>query len=239
MKYFLFILLFLPAILFSEEMKFDITYLGINIVTATFKLSSDNDSLSVYAYNNSISRILKKMNNHYTATYPSNDSLFLPKSYKKDIDQKSYVEYRIVQYERMKKRAFRTDYLKVSKKYYTISTDVRDFFSTLMYLRTNKADEINFNLDVNSALWNGKSVFLKDEIVKMGKRQYACKKYKITYKKETFGESENTDMLTNNLVGKNKVLYLWFTDDKFRVPIKSKFAMKPFSVYWKLKEYKN
>ena len=237
MKRFLFILLFLPAILFPEEMKFDITYLGINIVTASFKYS--NDSLGVYAYNNSISRILKKMNNHYTITYQVDDSLFLPKSYKKDIDQKKYFENRVVQYDREKNIAFRTDYLSNKKKHYNISTYVRDFFSTLMYLRINKADKINFNLDVNSVLWNGKSVFLKNEIIKIGGKQYACKKYKITYKKEKSGKNENTDMLTNNLVGKNKVLYLWFTDDKFRIPIKSKFAMKPFAVYWKLKEYKN
>lgn len=236
MKRFLLILLFLPAMIFPEEMKFDIRYIGINIVSASFKLS--NDSLSVYAHNKSISRILKKMNNHYTAIYPPKDSLFLPKIYKKDIDQKTYFENRTVRYDRVKKIAFRKDYLSNKKKDYRISNDVRDFFSALMFLRINKADSINFTLDVNSVLWHGQSVFLKDEPIKIGKRQYYSKKYKITYKKEKAGKDENTDMLTNNLVGADKILYLWFTDNKFRIPVKSKFLMKPFSVYWKLKEYK-
>ena len=46
-------------------------------------------------------------------------------------------------------------------------------------------------------------------------------------------------MLTNNLVNDEKSLYFWFTADEQHIPVKAKFAMKPFPVIWKLDSYKD
>ena len=241
MKYILalFIIFFLFISLFAEEMYFDISYLGVTVVKAKFNV--DDTSIVVTAKSTGLAKMLKSMDNKYVAKYAKKDTLYLPQYYKKNINQKSYKEKRLTKYNREKNRAKLIDFYYPEKsKSYDIPKEIRDFFSTLFYLRFSLSDYLEFDIDANSIFWRGIAEFVDNEELKLNGKTINTKKYKITYKrisKEV--KKENSDMLTNNLVGKGKVLFLWFTDDDLHIPVKAKFKMKPFSVFWYLTDYQN
>ncbi len=238
-KYFSVLLLFLFTSLNAEVMNFDIRYLGLTVVKSTFTF--ENNSLVVTAKSTGVAKLLKNMDNKYIAKYPIEDSLFLPVYYKKIINQNSYREKRQYFYNRINKRAKRTDfYNKNLNKEYNIPADIRDFFSTLFYLRKNLNDSLDFDIDANTIFWKGKAKFRGIEKVTLADTTVSTKKYEITYEKITKDvKKENSDMLTNNLVGNKKKLYLWFTRDERHIPVKAQFKVKLFSVYWFLTDYKN
>ncbi len=239
MKKISFLILFLASYLYSETLHFDISFVGITVVKAKF-IYRDN-SLQVFAISTGMAKLLKSLDNKYIAKYNDNsDSLFLPSYFKKDIAQKDFYEKRQFAYKRDITTARMLDFINNKSKEYKIPYDIRDFFSTLYYLRYHQKDTLSFYIDANTVLWKGSAVFIKKEKITMDKKDYLTRKYQITYKKiSKENKKENSDMLTNNLVGNSKTLYLWFTEDKNHLPIKAKFKMKPFSVFWTLNSVKN
>jgi len=50
-------------------------------------------------------------------------------------------------------------------------------------------------------------------------------------------QKERSDMLTNNLVNEDNVLTLWISTSDQRIPLKARYSMKPFAVFWILETY--
>lgn len=221
--------------LYSEQYDLAIKYLGISVVNV--KISDSNNKLTVKAKATSIASIAAKMDNLYSIEYIDN---YLPIMYAKKINQKDYFEDRITTYDRINLKANRTSFLDAGKDCeYNIVDPIRDFFSSLLYLRNAIDDEQGeIWLDANKLLWKAKYEVMEKETIKCILGKLRTIKVKIDFINVSGGEKERSDMLTNNLVNEERSLYFWFSDDERRIPVKAKFVMKPFPVTWKLKNYK-
>lgn len=218
-----------------EKIKLSIRYLGIPVVNVSMQTSSD--SLIVHAESTALASLAADMNNSYMINYENN---FLPKTYKKIIEQKDYQENRVTSYNRKEQTAKRVSFIDSTQNVnYPILQHTRDFFSALSYLRHAQKESGTIILDANKLLWSSKFKLLKTETLKTKIGKIKCDKYLVEFSKLSNKKRERSDMLTNNLVDEEKKLYLWLTKDNKRIPVKAKFQMSPFSVYWHLTEYEN
>ncbi len=230
----LFLILFI-AFLSAEEIELTIKYLGLSVVKV--KMTNVDNRLTVHARSTSIASIASKMDNLYIIDYADD---YLPVKYIKKINQKKYAEDRETIYDREVRRAERTSFIDPAKSCeYTIDETSRDFFSSLFFLRnaidTNKGDVW---LDANKLIWKAHYIKIGEEVIKTSLGKLNSIKVQISFERITNQEKERSDMLTNNLVNEEKSLIFWFSDDERRIPLKAKFIMKPFSVVWKIENYK-
>lgn len=228
--------LFISSLLFSaEKIELSIRYLGIPMVNVSMKTTSD--SLQVQANSTKLASLAANMNNSYHIQYRDD---FLPISYKKNIEQKNYREYRITTYDREVLHAKRVSFLDSTRNTtYPILAQTRDFFSALNYLRYVPENRGTIILDANKLLWKAEFKLVEQETINTSIGKKKCRKYLVEFSKLTDKKRERSDMLTNNLVDEDKKLYLWITKDQYRIPAKAKFQMSPFSVFWHLTDYEN
>jgi len=92
-------------------------------------------------------------------------------------------------------------------------------------------------LDANALIWKAKYEITGKEELNTELGSLEAIKVKFTFKQISKGEKENSDMLTNNLVNEDRSLLFWFSNDERKIPLKSKFLMKPFAVTWKMEKY--
>jgi len=229
-----FYFLFFTFLLNGEVFDFSISYLGIDVMDV--KIEHSNEKINVWATSTKIGNLMAKMENNYAVEYEFD---YLPKSYQKKIIQKKYAEDRIIHYDRQKKTANRISLIDSIKNCeYQIKTKSRDFFSSLFYLR-DLANERNgsFWLDANGLIWKAEFQVLHDELLDTKLGKVLSQKVKIVFQKTSKNKKEQSDMLTNNLVSEENVLYFWFSKDTRKIPIKAQYSMKPFPVIWSLKSY--
>lgn len=230
----IFLILFI-AFLSAEEIELAIKYLGISVVKV--KMINVDNRLTVHASSTSIASIASKMDNLYIINYTDD---YLPVKYTKKINQKKYAEDRETIYNREIRKAERTSFIDPAKSCeYTINETSRDFFSSLFFLR----DVIDNNegevwLDANKLIWKAHYKKIGEEIIKTPLGKLNSIKVQISFERISNQEKERSDMLTNNLVNEEKSLIFWISDDERRIPLKAKFIMKPFSVVWKIENYK-
>ncbi len=218
----------------AEEFSLSIRYLGIKIVNV--KMEDQDSVLTISANSTTLASIAAKMNNIYQIEYENN---YLPKNYRKLIKQRNYIEDRITEYRRERSIANRISKLDNNLNCsYPIHKETRDFFSSLFYLRNNlNRHEGIIWLDANKLLWKAKyEIIGKEEInTKIGKLE--SYKVKLTFDKYSQSEKERSDMLTNNLVDEDDILYFWFSAGERKIPLKAIYSMKPFPVTWKIESY--
>ena len=233
-------LIVLSLILFAtftsaEEIELAIKYLGISVVKV--KMTTFDNNITVHARSTSIANIASKMDNFYIIDYIDD---YLPEKYTKKINQRKYAEDRETIYNREIREAKRTSLLDPAKNCeYPINKASRDFFSSLFFLR-NAVDnnEGEIWLDANKLIWKAHYKKIGEEIIKTPLGKLNSIKVQINFEKISNQDEERSDMLTNNLVNEKKPLIFWFSDDERRIPLKAKFIMKPFSVIWKIENYK-
>ncbi|MBT3169443.1 MAG: DUF3108 domain-containing protein [Candidatus Cloacimonetes bacterium] len=229
-----FYFLFFTFLLNSEILDFSISYLGIDVIDV--KIEHSNEKIDVWATSTNVGHLMAKMKNNYYIEYELD---YLPKNYQKKIIQKKYAENRIIRYDRQKKIANRTSFIDSMKNCeYQIKAKSRDFFSSLFYLR-DFANERNgsFWLDANGLIWKAEFQVLNDELINTKLGKILSQKVKITFQKISKNKKKQSDMLTNNLVSEENVLFFWFSKDVHKIPIKAQYSMKPFPIIWNIKSY--
>jgi uncharacterized protein DUF3108 len=234
--FFIILILFSLNGLFARKLELTIKYIGFNVVYVSFE--DNGRELMINAKSSALASIASEMDNQYSAIYQDE---YLTNTYAKIINQKDYQERRIVQYDRDKQQAHFTSFIDSTRNcLYPIHPEARDFFSALFYLSGN-IDESGGTLwlDANKLIWKADYQVLGREVIRSfdGKKNTILVKLEFTKISES--EKERSDMLTNNLVNEENALYIWFSDDEERLPLKAKFAMKPFSVVWKVTNYEN
>jgi len=211
-----------------------IKYLGFRVVNV--EMIDSGREISISARSTAIASIAGGMNNHYSSTYEID---YLPMSYAKIIVQKKYQEKRMISYDRRKNVATRTSFIdSLNNCSYLIHTESRDFFSALYYIRSNLSESGGVLwLDANRLIWRVDYEIISKERIGsfLGKKETLL--VKIDFTKISDQQAERTDMLTNNLVSEENSLYIWFSNDNEKLPLKAKFKMKPFSVIWKMTGY--
>ncbi len=235
----IFFLIFILSCIFelsSETIHLTIKLAGIGVVKGIIE---DKDNvLTVNARSTALASLAAKTDNEYSIEYEEN---YLPLKYRKIIKQNDYSENRLIEYDRLRRKAVRTSYLDSTKTCeYEIVETSRDFFSALYFLKSqidNKSGE--FYLDANKSIWKAEYERVGTEQLKSIFGKIKTIKLKVDFKKISKGNKERSDMLTNNLVTEDKSLFLWYTDDERRIPLKVKFPMSPFSITWKIDKYKD
>ncbi len=200
------------------------------------EIEDKNNILLLTAKSTSLASLLAKADNKYIIEY---DNDFLPNKYTKIINQSDYFENRYVVYDRkneLGKRVSLRDSTKTCE--YSIHPLCRDFFSALFYMRNNlDKNPGEIWLDANKVAWKVKYRVVDQERLNSPFGKINTKKVRITFQKVSSEKKERSDILTNNLVNEKRDLYFWFSDDRDNIPIKAKYAMKPFPIIWKLIKY--
>ena len=226
-------ILVLSSFCLAEHLQMSIRYLGLKVVNVDM---IDNDNLlSVTAKTTGLGSIASSMDNQYQSSYQGE---YLPDSYSKVIFQKGYSENRVISYDRSNLIAKRKS--KLSKELdlqYPIMHESRDFFSALYYIRRHLAEPSTIYLDANSLIWKADYRVVKKEMINtiLGKQEAFV--VEVVFQKISQTARKRSDMLTNNLVNEDNVLTLWISDSKERLPLKARYSIKPFAVYWILDAY--
>ncbi len=226
---------FLPG----EEIDFSIRYLGIGVVDVCMADTTLQEcrQLKVTALSTSLAGLFTEMDNTYISQYLGD---YLPLRYIKNINQYRYREDRTISYDRRNLLAMRESRIDSTLcRQYGIMADSRDFFSALYYLRKADFDTLrSMPLDANALIWTANiSIDARETISTMfGKKETI--KVRIDFRRTTDGKKERSDMLTNKLVDEEVPMYIWFTDDKRRLPVKAKFDSSPFPVTWAMTGYR-
>jgi len=221
----------------KEELKFSIRYMGLPTAEAKYVISekSDTNYVDVTVSSLSLINVIYYLNNQYKAKC---DSLYRPYSYQKKVKQKKYFEDEIVYYNRSENIGTKKSYLQNTQTDYEITPDIRDFFSTLLYLRKNfPVNEDSLYLDGNGRIWLTKFKVVGEERIQAASRKFDCKILEFRFFLKSDKNKVRSDMITNNLFREENVLYFWFSKDKNHVPVKAVFERKPFPVKWVLTEY--
>ena len=227
------LLLALSSFAFGEHLQMSIRYLGFKVVKVD--MIYYDSLLTVTAKAIGLGSIASRMDNQYQINYHGE---FLPNEYHKVIYQKDYTENRIIGYDRNNLKADRKSLLSKELDFqYPIMPESRDFFSALYYIRTHLKNPSVIYLDANSLIWKAEYKVLKKEYINsvLGKQDAFV--VEIKFQKISQAARQRSDMLTNNLVNEDNVLTLWISDTEDRLPLKARYSMKPFSVYWVLDAY--
>ncbi|MDP8221057.1 MAG: DUF3108 domain-containing protein [Candidatus Stygibacter frigidus] len=210
-----------------------IRYLGFKVVKVDM---IDCDSvLTVTAKASGFGSIANRMDNQYQINYFGE---FLPNEYRKIIYQKDYTENRIIGYDRINLKADRKSLLSKELDFqYPIMPESRDFFSALYYIRTHLKNHSPIYLDANSLIWKADFQVVDKEDINTVLGKQSAFVVEVKFKKISQTTRQRSDMLTNNLVNEDNVLSLWISDTEDRLPLKARYNMKPFSVYWILDTY--
>lgn len=216
----------------SENYLFSIRYLGVKVAEVSLENRKHSDTqgkITVAASSESVGSMLFQLNNQYTSHYRNDFSTF---QYNKVINQKAF---------NMRKDA-RFDLengqieIRENDSLTVIDYDLqsRDFFSSLLYLRTvNDLDSLVIPIYANNNIWAAECFYKGTDTI--GKSR--ADEYLITFQRITDNEYKRSDVLTNNIIKEDSNLTLWFSKDLARLPLKAKFNSSPFPTYWHLEKY--
>ena len=221
-----------------EKMSISISYLYLQAATGEIILEKQ-DSLqiiSVNAFSNGFISTIYNVDNKYISTCNLD---FIPISYEKEVNQKNIREKKIVIFKHDISIAKTIDLINHSEISYPIDSQSYDIFSLLFAIRDMlPIDNSHFFCLANYNIWRVNIKFIENEVLKLKSESKECSKYLIQVEKVLDNNIKSrTDMLTNNLIQKEINLFLWFSNDEKHIPIKAKYVMFPFSLYWDIDEY--
>lgn len=217
----------------SEKLDFKISMLGVKAADISFVDSLN--TLNIAAKSNSLTSLFYDFDYEFKIIYKNN---YLPISYKKKVNQEDYSENRVITYNRVSMQARRISFLAESKnKTYTINKSTRDFYSAMYYLRQVANKDTILWLDAASRNLKAKVSYLGKEKISIGLGKFKADKFVLNFEVVSDLEKERSDMLTNNLQKTKNKMYFWFSTCKKRLPLKAKYAQKPFAAYWELLKY--
>lgn len=222
----------------SEQLSFSIDYLGISVANVNFdkKYSDNHIEILVTAMSSGFTKLFThSFDNSYKII--ANDK-YLPKSYKKTINQRNFKENSITNYSYDSLIATYKDISSGKDLKYSIKSDSKDFFTALYYLRTiDLSKNQNFTIDAAGKIWIIETMFLNSEVIKTALGKLSTQKVEIKFTEYDKVQALKSDILTNNLVNNENILYFWFTEDDNRIPVKAQYSMNPFNVNWIIKGY--
>ena len=225
----------------AERLSFSIDYLGFSVATVDMFLGSDDDIEHKITVTSRSSRFIDFFTHSFENTYVVYaDSLFRPKLYLKDINQRNFQEKAEIIYSFETSEAMFYDSISERSLKYHVLEDTRDFFSALYYLRTlNLKENQTLSLDVAGKIVLISSIFTKAEFIRTSIGGFDANRVEISFKWLDDTRKMRSDILTNNLWLEENKLIFWFTDDERQIPIKSQYVMKPFNVNWSIKSFEN
>lgn len=220
----------------TEKLYFSIDYVGFSVANIEFIHNQNN--ITIKAKSSRLSNFFSvSFDNVYNIEV---DSVFRPVSYFKEVNQKNFQENAVHLYDFESLRAEYNCRINNINLHYPITHETRDFFSALYFIRNNKNTE-QFDVDSAGIIWTINVRKVENEILNTSIGRKEVVKYAITFFKNDNIDNFNTqklrsDVLTNNLVNEENLLYFWFTDDEERIPVRAQYVMSPFNVAWNIKK---
>lgn len=223
----------------AEEIKYDVTYLGLPVVRVEVENSPiaepDSGSYRIFAS--------AKTTKFWSLFYPLEnfywtylDTLGRPLIYKRIIKEKSYKNSSAQEFDH-----------RFNRIYYEGDTaidhpgNLQNFFSSVYRLREIPIDygtADSFYINVEKASWKIKwSVEDREELQVLG-REIDC--YVVDVKFESMNPNAKrlrTDALSYNLMSEDTELKLYLSNDDWRLPIKMTYKLSPFDIQAKITEF--
>lgn len=236
---FLFLFLILNVV-FAAHLQiynYSVTYVGIPVtsVSVSREYGKSPQTISAHATSSGIASAFFKVNNTYTSYC---DSLFRPYSFKKNISQQNLSDQKTVKFQKMDDRI--TIYNNCTRSgSYEISTQEQtyDLISFAFAAAQKGNEEKTFSVISDFDIWEFKLICLGEEYIATAGEKLICDKYRIKMKKLQDNQLYcPTDVLTNNLFGEKNKLFVWYSADKRRIPVKMKFKKFLFNVVLRLEE---
>jgi hypothetical protein len=196
-------------------------------------------TISVNASTRGIFTAFYKLENQYTSTCGID---FSPIKYEKNIIQKDFQEKRVITFNHKDLIARSKDmlnYPEITPDSIQIRKNTYDIFSALFAIREKlPKDTCSFYCLANSNVWKIRFKFLDRETLCLQTQEKKALKYLVQFEQMLDNKDiARTDILTNNLFSENHYLIFWFSDDDNYIPLKARYGMFPFSVYWQLEIY--
>lgn len=202
---------------------------------------SENDSvktISVNAFSKGMFTAFYKINNQYLSICEKD---FQTIRYEKNILQGDFEEKKLISFNTKNSYIKTQNLLNETKNFITYFENfdkIFNIFSALFYIRFNsKKDTNTIFCFANQEIWSVKYSYFGEEELSFSDKKYPTKKYIVEFENVSKNSSSRTDILTNNLFSEENQIILWFSDDEQHLPIKAKYVMSPFSIYWHLDEY--
>ncbi len=215
---------------FAETLNYNIRYAGLNVVSISFKDSCN--TLEINAQTSSLVALFNQFEYKFVDKYTAS---YLPSSRHKLIKQHDYQENRLIKYNHKELIATRTSIIDTQcNKSYPILADTRDFFCALYHLRRiDLTKTYRFSVDANGTILRAKAKIVGTETISIAGHNFKVDIVEVSIE-DTSDIRERSDMLTNNIFKDNKKLSIWFTRDKKRLPVLTKYQGWPFSTWWQL-----
>jgi len=217
----------------GENLTFEITFLRIPVVTATFRVTEETAAggqpiyhLAVSAKSTPFYSLLYQVDNQYHSffTWPQ----VHPLRYERRIRETGVDFRRMVSYHDGQA-------LYDGQRQVSVPPGVRDLFSALYALRGQALEEdqvIDSPLDLDGQLWEARAVVLGRERVETRLGSHPAIKVLVRFlgPDQPQRHKRESDVLTNNLVSEKTKLTIWFSDDEQKMPLRAQYNLAPFSI---------
>lgn len=216
----------LPA---GEKIDYSLSYLGMPIGLAQFTIS--DSTIVAKAKSSALSSITARFEYQYTINYVGT---FLPLTSHKTAKQENLDEDKTFIWNHTQKTASMLE-KNGTKKEYIIPFNTRDFFTGMFFFA--RTDSSSSYFDINGIVYRGELIFLKKETIKTALGKKSAQKCKIRFEKISLAQRTKSDMLTNNIVKEKNTLYIWFSGETPKIPLKIEFEQPLFNIHWSIKNY--
>ena len=212
----------------NEEFNYIVNYFMMPSLEMKMKIvypyNFENQKLykiDVHTKTKSIFNKIFAIDNHYRTIYDPNNytSLYFEKSIKQpNVNQELEIKY-----QNQKAQYSNGQFRKTP-------TEIYDFFSLLMYLRTINTDsleQISITVDMEGELFESTFLIEKQEYLKVGKIKILTDKIKIIYKKLDQTQQsvlDYTDIFFWKIASEAGNKYIWIEQKEKRRIVKAKFS---------------
>jgi hypothetical protein len=209
----------------GERLHYQMEYLNLRVATLDFYVAPDNERnhpqffhLNITAKSTGAATWLFSVNNRYEIDLEQ--QTLLPVKIHKTIRQKNVAYQRTITFDHLQRQAACDDSLN-----WPIPEPCYDYFSMLYFLRTQPLildDTLRFYLDSEYRLSNVEVVVLKEPkpvSVPAGRFEAIALQLKFIPGIRT-SRPWKTDLLTNRLTAPGSELLVYFSNDRYRYPLK-------------------
>ena len=216
----------------SISAKFIVKSLGLSVANITMDIDRLNKRMTINANSIMTNRMFPHLNNTYEIEY---DKDFLPIKYNRDIKQSNFEDIVQVLYLRNEKIAsMNYKHAKLNRSY-LIRQDIMDVFSALSNICKDYKSDWTYYIDGNGVIWQAKTEWMCTEKIKTSIGYQRAEKVKITFSKldKTQAKAPYIDMVTNNILNENCLMYLWISPT-MQIPLKASVEKGIVNMHWEI-----
>jgi len=215
----------------DEKYYYSVSYLGIPVTSVKVEINKDEalQNITAHATSKGIASAFFKVDNEYTTFC---DSTYRPYLFKKSVTQQNLKDYKTINFRSGKNLInVKNSFTKSGEFEFQTKETIYDLISFSFAAAHKDSSKKSFSVISDFDVWNFELISMGDEYISTTGKKYICDKYRVKMTKIIDNAvAAPTDVLTNNLFGENNKLYIWYSADKTKIPVKMKFKKFLFNV---------